>query len=87
MYHANIKYKGLITTISSQLGMYTIIFHLELTYVLSCPYRSMKIHNDVIVQVYLYQKRCNSGFFSKHPLCVTCVDSVARKSRTQVFQY
>jgi len=74
MYDPTTKYEGLITAISSQLGVDTTIYHLELRYFVSGPSPPMKIHNDTGVQVYLDQKRCNSDFFSKYPLCVTCVD-------------
>ncbi|KAH0701780.1 hypothetical protein KY285_016058 [Solanum tuberosum] len=74
MYDPTTKYEGLITAISSQLGVDTIIYHLELRYFVSGPSPPMKIHNDTGVQVYLDQKRCNSDFFSKYHLCVTCVD-------------
>ncbi|KAH0658736.1 hypothetical protein KY289_027484 [Solanum tuberosum] len=74
MYDPTTKYEGLLTTIASQLGVDTTIYHLELRYFVSGPSLPMKIHNDTGVQVYLDQKRCNSDFFSKYPLCVTCVD-------------
>jgi len=74
MYDANTKYEGFINTISPQLGVDTIIFHLELKYVVSGPSPPMKIHNDMSVQVYLDQKRFNYDFISRYPLCVTCVD-------------
>ncbi|KAK4713492.1 hypothetical protein R3W88_019399 [Solanum pinnatisectum] len=74
MYDPTTKYEGLIIAISSQLGVDTTIYHLELKYFVSSPPPPMKIHNDMGVQVYLDQKRCNSDFFSKYPLCVTCVD-------------
>ncbi|KAG5573374.1 hypothetical protein H5410_063140 [Solanum commersonii] len=46
-YDANTNYEGLITTIASQLGVDTPIFHLELKYVVSGPSPPMKIHNDM----------------------------------------
>ncbi|KAH0632883.1 hypothetical protein KY284_035669 [Solanum tuberosum] len=51
MYDANTKYESFINTISPQLGVDTIIFHLELKYVVSGPSPPMKIHNDMSVQV------------------------------------
>ncbi|KAK4708215.1 hypothetical protein R3W88_029140 [Solanum pinnatisectum] len=75
MYDANTKYEDLINTISSQLSVYTIIFHLEIKYVVSGPSPPIKIHKDMGVQVYLDQKRCYSDFFLKYLLCVTCMDS------------
>ena len=45
LYDANIKYEGLIITISSILGVDTTIFHLELKYVVSGPSPPTKIHN------------------------------------------
>ncbi|KAH0773889.1 hypothetical protein KY290_011026 [Solanum tuberosum] len=50
MYDANIKYEGLMHTISSQLGVDTTIFHLELKYVVNDPSPPMKSHNDMGVQ-------------------------------------
>ncbi|KAG5604889.1 hypothetical protein H5410_026381 [Solanum commersonii] len=74
MYDANTKYEGFINTKSPQLGVDTTIFYLELKYVVSGPSPPIKIHNDMGVQVYLYQKRFNFDFISRYPLCVTCVD-------------
>ncbi|KAH0762713.1 hypothetical protein KY290_018786 [Solanum tuberosum] len=74
MYDPTTKY-GLITAISSQLRVDTTIYHLKLKYFVSGPSPPMKIHNDMGVQVYLDQKRCNSDFFFKISfMCETCVD-------------
>ncbi|KAH0727890.1 hypothetical protein KY290_003603 [Solanum tuberosum] len=74
IYDPTTKYEGFITSISSQLGVDTTIYHLKLKYFVNGPSPPMKIHNDMGVQVYLDQERCNSDFFSKYPFCVTCVD-------------
>ncbi|KAH0650237.1 hypothetical protein KY284_030149 [Solanum tuberosum] len=50
MYDPTTKYEGLITTMSSQLGVDTTIYHLELRYFVSGPSPPMKIHNDTGVQ-------------------------------------
>ncbi|KAH0699024.1 hypothetical protein KY284_013239 [Solanum tuberosum] len=84
MYDPTTKYEGLITTISSQLGVDTIIYHLELRYFVSGPSPPMKIHNDTGVQVYLDQKRCNSDFFSKYSLCVIYVDKAMKSIEYQI---
>ncbi|KAF3623686.1 hypothetical protein FXO38_30614 [Capsicum annuum] len=74
MYDSTTKYNGLVKAIAKQLGIDTTIKELEIKYLVSdrCP--PISIHNDTSVQVYLDQKKYNMDFFSKFPLCITCID-------------
>ncbi|KAH0672122.1 hypothetical protein KY284_023209 [Solanum tuberosum] len=76
MYDPTTKYEGLLIAISSQLGVDTTIYHLELRYFVSGPSPPMKIHNDTGVQVYFRSKEMQFRFLFKISfMCDMCGQS------------
>lgn len=60
-----------VNATNSQLRLDATINELEIKYIVSdrCP--PVYIQNDVVVHLFLDQKKLNTDFFPKYPLCIT----------------